>query len=114
MKNPFKHNIFVRTYKDKKAEDKAAIAKVTEQLQVLQKLAADANYTAQFHSVCQHIRWKEIFEVIALTGITDLHVAHKTQDDERREKVSSGTRVHAWNSTSISCSGRVSSNSTSR
>lgn len=44
------------------------------------------------HTVCQHIRWREIVPICKELNITDLHISHCEKDEDSIESI----RLHPW------------------
>lgn len=81
------------TYIDKKRmhDDLMAIARV--RIEGWRSLAKNLGFDLSIHTVCQHIHWRRIIDQCVAVGVTDLHVSHMTQGDDRR---GDSLRIHGW------------------
>lgn len=81
------------TYIDKRKMHDDLMAIVRVRIEGWQSLAKSVGFDLSIHTVCQHIHWSRIIDQCLSIGITDLHVSHMKQGDDRRDD---GLRIHGW------------------
>lgn len=85
------------TYIDNKEFPADFIRSLSQRVAFLKVLAGCLGYVLQAHTVCQHIRWRNMLEAAEALGITDVSISHCTA--EARVKVAtsgSNLRLHPW------------------
>lgn len=94
-------NIYVplpwATYIDNKEFPETILSGVTDRLAFLTSLTEILGYSLQVHTVCQHIRWRNMRAIAERAGITDLHISHCTAEARAEMKAAgSSLRLHPW------------------
>lgn len=80
---------------DLKSESHGSFAALKATLSVYRSLAQEAGITLRVHTVCQHIRWRNVIDWCRGLGITDLHASHATKNDVE-EFLGSDLKLHGW------------------
>lgn len=85
------------TYIDNKVFPKDILKNITNRLEFLTHLARSLGYLLKAHTVCQHIRWRNIREIAAQIGISDLHISHCTAQARAEMAATNSTlHLHPW------------------
>jgi len=85
------------TYIDKNKFDEDVLKKVRTHLALFRKIAENAGFKLRVHTVCQHIRWKNIISICDDIGIEVLHISHnEVRAEDEIKQVSSHIRVRSW------------------
>jgi hypothetical protein len=85
------------TYIDNKEFPKPILTIITNRLDFLAHLAKSLGYILKAHTVCQHIRWRNIREIAVQIGISDLHISHCTaQARAEMAATNSSLHLHPW------------------
>lgn len=66
---------------DLKSESHGSFAALKATLSVYRSLAAEAGLRLRVHTVCQHIKWRNILGWCRSLGVTNLHASHATKND---------------------------------
>ena len=85
------------TYIDNKEFPEPILKIVRNRLEFLTHLARALGYSLKAHTVCQHIRWRNMCDIAQHLGITDLYISHCTAQ-ARLELQAAGysLRLHPW------------------
>lgn len=80
------------TYIDKRCNAQDSSFRIAQKFILgIKNILSENNICFEIHTVCQHIRWKEILNVMQDCGITDLHVSHSASD-----LTIDGIKIHPW------------------
>jgi hypothetical protein len=80
------------TFIDKKKFPAAHLQILGGRVSAAQKILNKFGYTLKIHTVCQHIRWRNLEEWLPKLGITDLWISHK----EKGLDDFTGVKLHPW------------------
>lgn len=80
------------TFIDKKKFPAAHIKILGSRISAAKKILNQLGYKLRVHTVCQHIRWRNLDECLPQLGITDLWISHK----EKGFDSFGGIKLHAW------------------
>ena len=85
------------TYIDRKEFPELILSKLEAHINVLLEIAQHSGKKLRVHTVCQHIRWRNIMHLIARLNITDLHISHNEDgvSEEVRENHPE-LHIHSW------------------
>ncbi len=83
------------TFIDRKEIPAKLLDRVRQRIASYRDCAEHFGYTLQVHTVCQHIRWRNVLNGFEQIGITDLWLSHCT-DSEQRDWPQDGIRLHPW------------------
>jgi hypothetical protein len=85
------------TYIDNKQFPEPIFKTVSNRLEFLTHLARSLGYTLKAHTVCQHIRWRNMCEIAVRIGMTDLHISHCTaQARTELAATDANLSLHPW------------------
>ncbi len=85
------------TYIDKKVFPERVFAKLEAHLRVMREIAAVLGLELRIHTVCQHIRWRNLLDQARRIGVTDLHLSHN--EDALQDEIIDDypeLRLHSW------------------
>jgi hypothetical protein len=77
------------TFIDKKKFPAAHLKMLGSRISAAKKILHQLGYTLRVHTVCQHIRWRNLEESLPQVGVTDLWISHK-------EKGLDHFKLHPW------------------
>jgi hypothetical protein len=85
------------TYIDRKDFPYDYLKQVKHLISRYKQLASEQNIELKVHTVCQHIHWVRILDVVNDLGITDVHLSHKDSRSEKTQKEQGQSfRLHGW------------------
>ncbi|MEM6820969.1 MAG: exostosin family protein [Verrucomicrobiota bacterium] len=85
------------TYIDRKVFPKHTLQALVKVVSMLKRIANSCDVSLRCHSVCQHIRWREVYELAPKLGITDLWVSHCTDlATKENATLNSVVDLHPW------------------
>ncbi len=80
------------TFIDKKRFPAAHIKILGSRITATRKILGELGYKLRIHTVCQHIRWRNLEDWLPQLGITDLWISHKEKDLDSFGSI----KLHAW------------------
>lgn len=94
-------NIYVplpwATYVDKRAFPEGYLNRIQSLISYYKIIAQDNGFTLKVHSVCQHIHWIRMLEMVQRIGITDFYLSHKdSTSDAKKMEVGTTLTLHGW------------------
>jgi hypothetical protein len=80
------------TFIDKKKFASAYLQILSSRIQAATRILKKMGYETKIHTVCQHIRWRNLENWISRIGVTDLWISHK----EKGLNYLGNIRLHPW------------------
>ena len=80
------------TFIDKKKFPSAYLQILASRIQAATRELKKMGYKAKIHTVCQHIRWRNLESWVSRLGVTDLWISHK----EKNLNILGDTSLHPW------------------
>jgi hypothetical protein len=80
------------TIVDRDSNAKSMMTVIGSRIKSAQELLKSFGMELKVHTVCQHIRWKQIFHHFKICRITDLCISHKIKGED----VFDGIALHPW------------------
>lgn len=80
------------TFIDKKKFPSAYLQILASRIQAATRILKKMGYEVKIHTICQHIRWRNLESWISRIGVTDLWISHK----EKGLDSFGDTRLHPW------------------